>query len=1552
MKKKLFVAISAIVCLLASVFGLTACAFEDYSKLSVKDVTLAVNEVKQIEVVFEGSSDNTDVTYTFEGENIAIENGFAAGLVADTVTTVTAKAGGKETTFKVTVGSETAEADFSINDIELKAGAKRIIVIDAPVAVQRNVTFRYEGNNIRIAKNAADANYVEGLVAGTTTTVTAISNKSVVKFAVTVSEEFTATVTIENMTMNVGETKTIVPVFSDETKAEELSYSLNGNSVTVENGVITAVKEGITEVTAYSEHYSVKFTVTVTVPFTVKNAETFEGYFMTVKPTFNGEATQVTYTSDSENIEITGYNVKGITKGTATVTATDGSYTTTFTVTVKSSDQATDNGKARPLSEEDARLNSVKTGLSSFDYDEGELVLFAGDSFMDERWFFVDFYSSSRYGAKNAYTVGISSSRASGWKYLMQNYYSYQPKAIVLHIGTNDLFDGGLSANDVLENLYTLLSMSNENMPDTHIYWWTIEQRIGQESYNAIIKQINSAMVEYAEGKTWLDVVDTYSELSDENGKPISSLYGNNGSSGNDTVHPACPAGYDKLMNATYKAGLEIAVNSKAGKVANWSTTETQNLGTSSKSIPLTNGKFLFRTELTIVSSGNNAHVSFAFNGSDKERFLIWDSNSDKIFNYGGACDGNYQSGSVDTLDAAAGNKKVVVEILFDGETAYFFADGKLERVFTKAPITSGIVVATEATAAKFENTVVYAEANNGLTKITEKLADSQITALFDSGKQGAVVSNNTALPDKSSKALIDVGGYHTIGESGYTLDNLARNEAKRDNWIFINGASNYSGDFIAKFDFERTANDADNSFLGFTFSAVGQHEVWKHYHLFYQRNNNGTFKIHSSYGSLSQNPNYDNIPADRNEMTFYLVKQGNTVKQIIYIKDTYVVSTNTFEGALELWLNIEGMTGVISNVSLSKNADEITDFLNKLTCATEGHAWDDGVVTVQPTDDTPGTKVYTCTRCGEKKTETVYACQHVYDANWQWTGETASLTLVCTKGSSHTLSTSEVTYEKKESEGKWGIMATATLGGTNYTNFKSYEAIYSNLVIASSETVDGARHFVNTNGKFYFSATVNVTGAATENNAHLQFGKDRHQLRFLVWAPNNEEDLALYNFYYCKTANGLVDVTDGAATFTVEVTANGSTAWFKVNGKVVATINENSEIKEWTDLLVGGTSANWSFSHVIYESENGAHYKETPDNAEEYGKVNAGEKVALSDINAEFADAKYAEVTIYGNNYNSAVMNIGTSLVITDTAGNSVYGFGSWEFLHMGWLLAWQDVTQDNASHNDEMWQWMTDLKPFPFTAFCDYTLGLKISVAVYGTKLYAFYSVDGGANWTKFASKNGGDINNLGFTPAKIGYIYGGHDAYYKNLSASKTVPENIAAIINKEFETQSFGSNAGSVYTAIDFNATGYVEGDYVVSFNVENAVVDNWLVYTAYDFDGNYGLGPNWDGTWSLFHQSGTVKDNYASLYTNTLSDKSFTMTANYTVTIVRYQGNMYTIIKTAAGMTYAKAAIADSVTKMAFGGYNSQGSTATLTNKKLSQKTEDITAALDGILTAE
>ncbi|MEF2647590.1 MAG: S-layer homology domain-containing protein, partial [Oscillospiraceae bacterium] len=47
------------------------------------------------------------------------------------------------------------------------------------------------------------------------------------------------------------------------------------------------------------------------------------------------------------------------------------------------------------------------------------------------------------------------------------------------------------------------------------------------------------------------------------------------------------------------------------------------------------------------------------------------------------------------------------------------------------------------------------------------------------------------------------------------------------------------------------------------------------------------------------------------------------------------------------------------------------------------GHAWDNGKVTKQPTETETGTKTFTCTRCGETKTETIpkLAHEHSYKA-------------------------------------------------------------------------------------------------------------------------------------------------------------------------------------------------------------------------------------------------------------------------------------------------------------------------------------------------------------------------------------------------------------------------------------------------------------------------------------------------------------------------------------------------------------------------------------------
>ena len=48
-------------------------------------------------------------------------------------------------------------------------------------------------------------------------------------------------------------------------------------------------------------------------------------------------------------------------------------------------------------------------------------------------------------------------------------------------------------------------------------------------------------------------------------------------------------------------------------------------------------------------------------------------------------------------------------------------------------------------------------------------------------------------------------------------------------------------------------------------------------------------------------------------------------------------------------------------------------------TIAALGHAWDEGKVTKQPTETETGVKTFTCTRCGETRTETMPVIPHVH---------------------------------------------------------------------------------------------------------------------------------------------------------------------------------------------------------------------------------------------------------------------------------------------------------------------------------------------------------------------------------------------------------------------------------------------------------------------------------------------------------------------------------------------------------------------------------------------
>ncbi len=1459
MKKKLSVVLLALVCLFSAAIGFTACSVDDYVGVTVKNVTLEEGDSKELSVKFTGVSEqdivyeyegnaigivngvvtayvggtktevkattvdgeysteftvtvvktyandhaftvknvelfmgekaNIELVYTnpdckdpikevsFEGENISVakvgDNYVITPLVADTVTEVVVRTDRKAAKFNVTVKER---GTMTIANMVMRKGSSQTIkpVFSNP-SLAELVKYSFEGNAIVINSGIVMA-VNEGTV-----TVTATSKNYTTTFTVTVIDF--GTLMLDDIKIYVGQTANIVPVFSITERAEELTYTVSGSAISLEGNVITAVKAGKATVTARSEHFTETFTVTVCDVIDYDSAIVFTDYMVTLYPNVIGNANVTLTTTNTDIVSIDGMNVKGLKAGTATVTVSNGTLSKDVTVTVKTHGMPTDDSitSPRPLSTEDDRLNAVKSGLAGFSHDEGELVLFAGDSFMDERWFITDFYTT-RFGTKNAYTTGISSSRASAWIFIMQNFYDYQPKAIVLHIGTNDLFDGKLDPNVVIRDLKTLLSMSHDNMPETEIYWWTIEQRINESSYNGKIKQVNSAITEWAEDKDWLKVINTYDAMSNGDGTPNQSLYG-------DSVHPACPNGYNVLLNRTYRAGLTITENTSAGKIGNWSTKKSDGVAASAKSIPLSQGNYLLHTELTLGEYNNNAHIAFTFD-NDNNRLLLWNSGNNGIFNYGGACNGGYQGSSIDSLNVKGGKNTVAIDILAYDGNVYWFADGVLERVFVKVPAYDALRIGTEGVAVTFKNTEIFCEKNDGMAKVNEKKNDPQIAALFGGSQDdGIVLGSSTSLPSLNNQALIDARGYLAVTSAGVEL-----NGGSRDRFFIINGNATVSGDFAFSFDFERTSPNV-GGFLGLTFSKVGQHGVWGQYHLFYQNDGDTTFKVHSDYGSQAPNPKYTGISPEVKTMTCYIVRNGNTVKQVYYINNHYAVATSTFTEDLELWINIEAMTGKITNVSFTTNKQQVVGIMNSIICGDVGHDWDKGTITQEPTETEAGNKHYVCNRCGETKDEE-YTCDHVFESVvWTYNADVPTLTLTCAKDSTHvaTFTGEAVTQVITKKDGKWGVESTVNYGGTKYQDFKAYETIYQNLVIGASENASKARRLNTVNGQYLFSATVAVTGVQKANNVHLIFGKDMGLDRLLVWSNNNEVDLSISGFSYVNVEGKSVKVTDGAANFTVKLIVSNYKMFFYVNDELVLSYKStgaNQVLMNWNTLLIGAEGgATWNFSNVVFESKDGANYKAAI--AAITGNkqtLTAGTKKALTAINAEWANAQYAEVTIY-EPYGNMVINdggkhtVGIQLGVRDANGSETYGFGSWHYGSIArYLLAWQQSETSGTDHNDQMWQWLDDWGFNHYGEFADYNKGVKIAVAIIDGKLYSFWSVDDGATWNVFA-QNGGAQNNINAnvaSPQCISYIYCGVDGAYSGLNASATVPENIKALV----------------------------------------------------------------------------------------------------------------------------------------------------------------------------
>ena len=251
-------------------------------------------------------------------------------------------------------------------------------------------------------------------------------------------------------------------------------------------------------------------------------------------------AEEIEYEFESSYIRITGdtVSVRSLPDGeeNVTVTAKTSHHEAEFTVTVSDAVYAQQFEETVQYMESSLITHGCKPGG----------VIFAGDSFFDVRNFWSEFYTT--YAGYDAWCAGIGSTEAPQWEYYARRLiYPNAPAAVVLHVGTNDLAHDQYATAQTAEKITSHFEAIHANLPDTHIYWFTIEPRTGISLDN--ILAVNAAAEAYAEGKDWVTVLDSCSAFTTGGGS------GNWGMYLSDRIHPA-PESYSVFTELLEGAGL------------------------------------------------------------------------------------------------------------------------------------------------------------------------------------------------------------------------------------------------------------------------------------------------------------------------------------------------------------------------------------------------------------------------------------------------------------------------------------------------------------------------------------------------------------------------------------------------------------------------------------------------------------------------------------------------------------------------------------------------------------------------------------------------------------------------------------------------------------------------------------------------------------------------------------------------------------------------------------------------------------------------------------
>lgn len=257
---------------------------------------------------------------------------------------------------------------------------------------------------------------------------------------------------------------------------------------------------------------------------TVKIADIYAwiGYpasdFITVfsKPQY---AEKLTFSYDKSALQINEKNntVKALKTGEYVVKASSKNFSTSFTV------------RAESVNKDDIGLNSEKKYYPQkyqaaadnrfaqweSNGNAAKTTVFIGDSFFDTN-FWSNFYHNS-YPGKDVLCLGISATTSYDWESWADGWLKQtEPKNIVMHMGTNNIYDDGDSVNTAVSSLQRMFTVMHSNQPNAKIYWFGISYR----NYNTwkimVTKKVNEKMKAWCDARDYITYINTPDKLTTE----------------------------------------------------------------------------------------------------------------------------------------------------------------------------------------------------------------------------------------------------------------------------------------------------------------------------------------------------------------------------------------------------------------------------------------------------------------------------------------------------------------------------------------------------------------------------------------------------------------------------------------------------------------------------------------------------------------------------------------------------------------------------------------------------------------------------------------------------------------------------------------------------------------------------------------------------------------------------------------------------------------------------------------------------------------------------